>query len=106
MRTQLIGRDNEPHWSFAVIHLPFLGLPAASSSSRRDLPCLEVGGAWGGGGARLASRLALLHLGLHADPRRVGPGLDAVAFHSNLMIMIFAEDDLCLHSVITLPCFL
>lgn len=25
------------------------------------------------------------------------------AFHSNLMIMIFAEDDLCLHSVITQP---
>lgn len=28
------------------------------------------------------------------------------AFHSNLMIMIFAQDDLCLHSVITPPSFL
>lgn len=27
------------------------------------------------------------------------------AFHSNLMIMIFAQDDLCLHSVITPPAF-
>ena len=30
----------------------------------------------------------------------------APAFHSNLMIMIFAQDDLCLHSVITHPAFL
>lgn len=29
----------------------------------------------------------------------------APAFHSNLMIMIFAQDDLCLHSVITPPAF-
>lgn len=27
------------------------------------------------------------------------------ALHSNLMIMIFAQDDLCLHSVITPPAF-
>lgn len=27
----------------------------------------------------------------------------APAFHSNLMIMIFAQDDLCVHSVITPP---
>lgn len=32
------------------------------------------------------------------SPWRVRP---APAFHSNLMIMIFAQDDLCLHSVIT-----
>lgn len=36
------------------------------------------------------------------SPRRVRP---APAFHSNLMIMIFAQDDLCLHSVITPPAF-
>lgn len=37
------------------------------------------------------------------SPPRARPG---PAFHSNLMIMIFAQDDLCLHSVITPPSFL
>lgn len=45
---------------------------------------------------REASPLGLLH------PRVLDP---APAFHSNLMIMIFAQDDLCLHSVITHPAF-
>lgn len=31
------------------------------------------------------------------------PSTPPPAFHFNLMIMIFAEDDLCLHSVITQP---
>ena len=36
------------------------------------------------------------------SPPRARP---SAAFHSNLMIMIFAQDDLCLHSVITPPAF-
>lgn len=54
---------------------PVLEPPAASSLSRRDPPCLEVGGVWGEGGVGLASPLALLHLGRRADPRRPSPGL-------------------------------
>lgn len=51
-------------------------------------------------GVKITSPLGLLHL----PPRHARP--PAPAFHSNLMIMIFAQDDLCLHSVITPPCFL
>lgn len=117
MRSQSIGKENEPHWWFIDVHLvappPFLVLPTAGSWSRcgrwassSTPPC------FGRGGRSSALGRGWGQTGLSSDSPspcavcRPSPGCVASAFHSNLMIMIFAEDDLCLHSVITAPCFL